>query len=244
MTQPSFLDYREKNIFLYTSKQGKELTPGSIVADEYNTYGYVKYVHDVKGAFIRFIDDTEVYESEIGPVSKLSTADFNHFQVQERTFKHITIMGKAIMESLKKHFKFVNMFNDGNIIFVRASTYETITKRFTTARLGDNHSFLSIKLEPLYNLEVDQFMVKKSDRGKDRFVYEVLNDLFRTIQGTKNFNRFTYEITSDDEYNKIYWTRMEHQFKKLQLKFYGFHADYQKKQKKLFRNTRSKHYQK
>jgi len=240
MQNPSFLDYREKNVFLYTSQEGKELTPGSIVADEFNTYGFVKYIHDVKGALIHFIDGTEVYENDIGPVSKLQTADFNHFRLQERTFKHITVMGKAIMESLSKHFPFVNMFNDGNVIHVRASTHKGITQKFTTTQLADSHSFLSIKLEPLYDFEVQEFLVKKADRGNDRFVYNVLNDMFRDIAKTPNFNRFKYRVTSEDEYNKLYWLRMNQQHKKLQLKFHGFHAHFQNKQKKLYRNTKSK----
>lgn len=237
---PSFLDYREKSTFLYFAKDTKELRVGDVVVDRYNTYGFVKFISDNKGAFVRFIDGREVYQTESKePFKKVTSANINQFNYQEKYYSHITKMGFGMMKALKKYLPHVNMFNDGNSIRVRASTYKQITDHFTQVQLGDNHSFISIKLTPQFNVEVEEFLVKRSDRGKDRFAYNLLDHLFRTIDNTvPQANRFKYKVTSSlDTYNKLYWFRMEHQWKKFQIKFTGFHAEWQKNKKRKFRDS-------
>lgn len=214
--KPSYIDYREKNPGVLFAKQEKDFQVGDIVVDKYNTMGYVKFISDANGAFIRFIDDREIYQNQVnGKIRKVQSFNINQFNHQLRYFNLITKMGNVMVETLHDHFPHVNMFNDHNVIRIRASTNKAVTQRFTHEHLGSAYNYISFTLKPFVKFHLEEFVVKQSFR-KSRFAYKVLRDLFIDLDmKLSQTTRYSYLIScSDKHYNNDAWNRIFRQFKK------------------------------
>jgi len=218
---PNFLDYREKSAYLYFAGDGKKLKVGDIVADQYNILGYVKFMSEEKGAFVQFIDGIEGYTKELNlKFNRVPGANINQFSQHVTKFGELAKVGRIMVESLKKTFPHAHMFNNGEQIFVRASTNKRIVTQFTKVQLAHSHSFFSAVLIPRFKVVIDSFIVKYADQ-KSRFSYTTLKNLFQDLdQGLDNRSRFKWhiEIGHDDSYNLFVWRVIHKTFSKFQFK--------------------------
>lgn len=217
--QPTVQDFRFKDIHLFGATNVKTaLLPGDLVVDKHNVTGVVKYTTEKKGSLIRFIDGSELFDKD-HPVKKLQISSPQVYEHQERYFGYIVRLGKIIAESLKSRFPYVNMYNNGNVVFVRASTLSQVVKSFTYANIGESNSYISIALTPFWNFELEQFDLKKQLR-KSHLAYFILRDMFIDIDlGMPDDKRIKWTINDNNEYNEWHWRRIIKQFKRYKLNY-------------------------
>ncbi len=217
-TKPSFQDFRHKDIHLYGATRTKGLSPGDLVVDKHNITGIVKYTTEDKGNLIQFIDGLEEFDRKI-PVKKLQISTSQVYERQVRYFGYIVRLARIISKSLNQKFPYVNMYNNGAVVYVRASTMPAVVKSFTQANIGENHSYMSIALTPFWNFELEQFNVKKQLR-KSHFAYFTLRDLFIDIDlDMPDDKRIKWAINDNNDYNEWHWRRIIKQFRRYQLKY-------------------------
>lgn len=219
--KPSFSEFRYKDIHLYGAMQLNKtgIEPGDLVVDKHNITGIVKYTTENKGNLIQYIDGLEKFDLK-DPVKKLQISSPQVYEHQVRYFGFITKLGRIIAESLSDRFPYVNMYNNGSVLYVRGSTLSQVVYSFTQANIGDNHNFISIALTPFWNFELEQLDVKKQLRKSSHFVYFLLRDLFIDIDlNMSDDKRIKWTINDTNDYNEWHWRRIIKQFTRYKLNY-------------------------
>lgn len=218
--KPSFLDFKYKDIHLYGASNIKNaLETGDLVVDKHNIMGVVKFTTDNKGSFVRFIDGEEKYVKN-DEVNKLQISSSQAYEHQERYYGFITRLGKIIVKSFESHFPYVNMYNNGDVIYVRASTLKQVVMSFTQANIGQNNDYISIALTPFWNFELEQFNIKKQQRKGSQKAYLILRDLFIDIDlGMPDDKKIKWTINDNEEDNEWHWRRIIKAFKRYNLNY-------------------------
>jgi len=218
----SFIDYQVRKTGFTGSKKVSKLEIGDIVLDGNGYVGIVRNVIDKVGAHLEFMDGWVGFENEVeGKLKKISVSNeqfFNHYQ---NYYEFIGKLGKVMKESLEPYYPSVTLFFDGKVIRIRASTMQGVVKKFTTAKIGKNHSLFTATLSPFYNCVIKNFEVQSAKR-KSRFSYNVLHDLFRNIDNKQTqANKVRFVINDSNDYNKFVWMRINKMFKKFNIRFVG-----------------------
>lgn len=216
-SNPSYLDYRQKNIFVVGAKK-KDLSIGDLVVDDSGTIGIVKYKSEKFGNYIEFVDDFSVYDSQIA-VKKISSTNEALYAHHKKYFGFITRLGRIILESISDDFPNVNMFNNGKVIYVKGSTLGGIVKKYVSAKVTKSHSYFSVVLTPFFNFKLENLDIKIGNR-KSINTYKMLKNLFIDIDlKMKQSNRTKFIINDMNDYNYVHWKKIIKQFKKFQLKY-------------------------
>ncbi len=214
---PAFLDYKIRNVVVLNAKQ-KELNTGDLVTDSHGIIGIVKFQTEQFGNFIEFIDGFTAYDSGIS-VSKMSVQSLQYFEHHRHYFGFITKLGRILSETLTDDFPYVNLFNNGSVLYVRGSTMGQIVQKFTHAPVGLNHSLISIALTPFYNCHFEILDVKKALRNS-KFTYELLRKIFIDIDlQMRQSMKLSFEVTDQNDYNMQHWKKVLKQFKKFKVKY-------------------------
>jgi len=216
--KPSFLSYRVTDI----KRRGKKgfYEPGDYVVDKHGIIGQINFESGF-GNYVTFIDDYSVYDSivDLGLKKTVFTSP-NIYDAYKRQFKDVTKMARVIAKSLDENYSYIGLFNNGTDLYVRASNRQNLTTGFTNQGITSNTDFISIRLSPFWNFDLDQFSIKKSLR-KSSNPYTILRDLFIDIDlGLDGLaRRFKYVISDDLPYNEELWQRIDKQFKKYNFQF-------------------------
>lgn len=218
--QGSFLDYQVRKTGFVGARKKSELRSGDIVSDQHGFIGIVRFITENKGSWIEFVDGMEGYDKDLKlKLKTLSIRNEQMFEHQRKYYGFITSLARIIHKSIDDDFPHVNMFYNGKDIFIKGSTQGAVTKRFTATQMGDQHSLLSIKLSPFFNLEVEVFDIQRAKRSS-RYSFNVLRNLLVDIDlKQKQANRIKFIINDSNDYNEEIWLRMKKMFKKFNLRY-------------------------
>lgn len=218
--QPAFLDFQIRTAGFIGAKESKALREDDIIMDDQGIPGIIRFKSEQYGNFIEFIDGYSVYDTQLKSKLKLMTLQNDQlFLSQSRRFGYIVSLARVIKESLEDDFPYVNIIHNGREVFVRGSNNRTVTKKYTQSRVNNSTSFLSIKLTPFYNMEVETFDIARQKRYS-KFSYIVLRNMFIDIDlKQREDNRLNVIINDENEYNEEIWNEMARKFRKYHIKY-------------------------
>lgn len=213
----SFIDYQVRKSGFLGGKPSK-IGIGDIITDEFGFVGIVQYSIEGAGNFLEFMDGRTGFESDLKlKIKKLGITNLQFFEHQRKYFGRLGELGMEMKKALESHFPFVNVFFNGKAVIVRASTMQSITKKFTSAKISDSHSFISFVMTPFNNVEIQKFDVKISKRSS-RFQFDVLRDVFKSVTKVRQASKFRFIVNDSNYYNKFEWLKIEKSFSRLNIK--------------------------